>query len=328
MEHTKFITFNQLPLYTDDFFMRHLDVLAKKDALVIHNPPDAIVISPTFLKSRKSLNEHIAYIQSNNIKKAIVVAEDIQFLSECPGLEYLWVLPAMGAKDFDYSPVYELPNIKWLRCDTLTGINEEQVASVDYSKFKELRSLSIHGYKGHHNVEQALKVTSLILDFGYPNSTNLQNSFSGKALQNLAVCQSPIISLAGIEVARHLHRLELSYNRKLVDISSLQNLRETLAYLEIDTCGKIKDFSVLETLYNLEYLILKGSNTLPDLSFLKNMPKLRYLHLTMNVLDGDMSLCELLPYAKIQNRKHYSHKDNDLPKCYSDPDESYPFGEV
>lgn len=43
MKHSKFITFNQLPLYTDDFFMRHLDVLSKKDALVIHNPPTAPV---------------------------------------------------------------------------------------------------------------------------------------------------------------------------------------------------------------------------------------------------------------------------------------------
>ena len=58
----KFTTFNQLPLYTNDFVLRHLDDLAKKEALVIHNPPDALVISPVFIKSSKSLNEHIEYI--------------------------------------------------------------------------------------------------------------------------------------------------------------------------------------------------------------------------------------------------------------------------
>ncbi len=328
MEAGKFVTFNQLPLYIDDFFMRELDILGKKDTLVIHNPPDSIVIAPTFLKSRKSLNEHIAYIQSNNIKKVIVIAEDIQFLSECPDLEYIWVLPAIGVKNFDYSPVYELPNIKWLRCETVTGLNDEQVANVDYSKFKEVRGLSINNHKGHCNVVQATKVKSLSLECGYPNGNDLQNSFSGEELRNLSVCQSPITSLSGIEVSRHLRRLELSYNHKLTDISSLENLKETLVYLEIDMCGKIKDFSVLETLHNLEYLILKGSNSLSDLSFLNNMPKLRYLHLTMNVQDGDLSMCELLPYARIQNRKHYSHKVKDLPKCYSDPDETYPFDEI
>lgn len=324
----RFMTFNQLPLFTDDFFLRHLDDLTQKDALVIHNPMDAIIVSPVLLKSRKSLDEHIEFIRDNNIKKAIVVAEDIQFLSECPALEYLWVLPAIGSGDFDYSPAYKLPNIKWLRCDTTTGLNDEQVASVDYSRFSGLRRLSIHGAKGHQNVALASNVVSLIFDFGYPNAKDLRNCFSGTVLRNFAICQAPITSLSGIEISSQLRRLELSCNRKLADISALQNLQETLVCLEIDTCGKISDFSVLEKLHNLEYLTLKGSNILPNLSFLKNMPNLKYLHLTMNVADGDLRLCERLPYARIKNRKHYSHKDKDLPKNYTNPDEIYSFNEM
>ena len=324
----QFTTFNQLPLYTDDIFMRHLDIITQKDAIVIHNPQEAIVVSPVLLKSRKSLCEHIAFIRENDIKKAIVVAENIQFISECPTLEYLWVLPAIGSNNFDYSPIYELPNIKWLRCDTTTGWDEEQVASVDYSRFQEVSRLSIHGYKGHNNVALAQNVVSLIFDFGYPNSNDLVGVLPIAKLRNLAVCQAPIKSLAGIEMSRKLRRLELSNNRKLSDISSLISLKENLACLEIDTCGKISDFSVLDTLTNLEYLTLKGSNTLPDLSFLMNMPKLRYFHLTMNVADGDLSLCERLPYARIKNRKHFSHKDKDLQKCYSDPDEAFSFNEM
>ena len=324
----KFTTFNQLPLYMDDFFMTHLDVLTKKDALVIHNPKDALIITPVLIRSHKSLEEHIEYIRNNNIKKAIVVAEDIRFISECPSLEYLRVLPAIGASDFDYSPAYELPNLKWLCCCTTTGLDDEQVASVDYSQFKEVRRLSIHGYKGQHNVALANNVISLIFDFGYPKANDLRNSFPTEKLRNFAISQAPIMSLSGIESAKQLRRLELSYNRRLSDISALYSLRDTLACLEIEKCGKISDFSVLETLNNLEYLMLKGSNTLPDLTFLKNMPKLKYLHLTMNVADGDLSLCENLPYARIQNRKHYTHKDKDLPKNYSNPDEAYSFNEI
>lgn len=91
-------------------------------------------------------------------------------------------------------------------------------------------------------------------------------------------------------------------------------MSDSLEYLQIESCGKIKEFSVLKELHNLEFLILKGSNILPDLSFLEYLPNLKYLHLTMNVADGDMSLCKNIPYVRIQNRRHYSHKDSDMSK--------------
>ena len=71
----KFISFNQLPLYTDDFFWR-------EEAIVMFNPSDALIVSPVFLRSRKTLEEHIEYVRNNNIKKAIVIAEDINFLKQ------------------------------------------------------------------------------------------------------------------------------------------------------------------------------------------------------------------------------------------------------
>lgn len=321
----KLISFNQLPLYTDDFFIKDFDNFKVKDAIVVHNPADAVVVSPVFLRSRKSLEEHIEYIRNNNIKKAYIVADDISFLTQCPSLEYLRVLPAITAQNFDYSPLYEMPNLKWIECRTTTGLNDDLVASIDYSRFIGIKKLGISHAGGHLNVEQAGDVVSLCFDFGYPNSKNLQNTIPGKALRKFAICQAPIQSLDGIESASQLQRLELTYNRRLKDISALRYLKESLACLEIDTCGKISDFSVLTELHNLEFLILKGSNVLPNLSFLKVMPKLKYLHLTMNVADGDLSLCEQLPYARIKNRKHYSHKDTALPKNFTDPDEVYSF---
>ena len=39
-------------------------------------------------------------------------------------------------------------------------------------------------------------------------------------------------------------------------------------------CGKIRDFSVLCELHNLEFLTLRGTNSLQNLSFLKEMPNL------------------------------------------------------
>ena len=176
------------------------------------------------------------------------------------------------------------------------------------------------------NVHAPETVRTLYFEFGFPKEKTLTGFVPGKNLENFFINSTPIQSLDGIEAARKLHRLELSYNRSLTDISALRHLKDSLQLLEIEACGKIRDFSVLNELENLEFLTLKGSNVLPDLSFLRSLPKLKNLHLTMCVEDGDLSLCEHLPYARIQNRKHYSHKDKDLPKDYTDPNVVYPYG--
>ena len=59
-----------------------------------------------------------------------------------------------------------------------------------------------------------------------------------------------------------------NYNEDMIgeDISALASVASTLKYLDIQTCGKIKDFSVIESLENLEVLYLYGSNSVPDLN--------------------------------------------------------------
>ena len=321
----KFYSFNQLPLHTDDFFFTNLGDLSKRDAIVIFNPPNASVVSPVFLRSKKSLAEHIDYIASQKIKKAVIVANDLDFLPQCPSLEYLWILPAIDTLQFDYSPIYKLPNIKWLRCETMYGETEQKTTDVDYCHFPNLQMLSLRGPYGHNNVHHTSKVVSLSCDRGYPNSTDLINVFSGTALKNLSICQSPIRTLNGIEAGSRIRRVELSYNRRLEDISALRSLKDSLVYLEIDTCGKVKDFSVLSELSKLEFLILKGSNVLPDLCFLNFLPQLKCLHLTMDVADGNTSLCKKIPYAKLKNRKHFTHTDKEMTKNYIDPEQIVPF---
>ena len=319
---------NKAALQINDFVFRHFDKLTVKDAIVVHNPPEAYIKTPVLLRSTKSLEEHIAYIRDHDVKKACVVAEDIRFLLQCPGLEYIQVYPSLTAESFDYSLLYDMPNLKWVSCEVEVGMKSRVVGSIDYSRMKGIQHLCVSGSEGHLNVEKAESVTSLIFDFGYPKTADLRGMIPGKSLRSFSVNQAPIQTLEGIQDAPQLQRLELSNNRKLTDISALSSLKKSLRYLEIDTCGKIRDFSVLAELENLEYLILKGSNPIPNLIFLDDMPKLKYLHFTMNAESGDLSPCLRLNYARIQNRKHYSHKDSDMPKAYTDPDEAYPFTQI
>lgn len=290
-----------------------------EDCIVILDPPDVLWLSPVLPRSRKTLDEHIRYIQDNRIKKAIVIAEDIAFLRECPTLESLQVIPPFSAVTFDYSPLYDLPNLKELNCHTIYGHKDQLLAHVDYSRFSHLEQLHVCGKKGHHNLQALSGLRQLSFAQGQPITKTLTD-LDLSCVENLDLCQSPLRSLEGLETAQKLRKLGISYCRQLEDISALAALADCLVLLDIESCGKIKDFSPLSQLHSLTHLRLYGSNTLPDLSFLSAMPRLRTFTFSMNVQDGDLRPCLKLSYASCQNKKHYNLKDAQLPKTITPVD--------
>ena len=291
---------------TDDFYF-------KDDYLVILSPFDVVWESPVLARSQKTLQEHIQYIQENQFEKVYIVADDIAFLRQCPTITSLKIIPAYSAAKFDYSPIYHMPNLKELNCQTVYGHKNALKADVDYSHFPSLQCVYASGAKGHRNLESVKGLRHLYLGQGQPAS-KLLTGFDFSELEKLDLCQSPIRSLNGIDQAACIQKLSLSYCRSLEDVAALASVGKTLTSLEIESCGKIKDFSWLYHLPNLENLVLFGSNTLPNLSFLDSMPNLKSFRFTMNVLDGDLGLCKNVPYVYCKNRKHYNLKDEDLPK--------------
>jgi len=291
---------------TDDFYF-------KDDYLVILSPFDVVWESPVLARSQKTLEEHIQYIQENQFEKVYVVADDIAFLRQCPTITSLKIIPAYSAAKFDYSPIYDMPNLKELNCQTVYGHKDALKADVDYSHFPSRQCVYARGAKGHRNLESVKGLRHLYLGQGQPASKAL-TGFDFSELEKLDLCQSPIRSLNGIDQATCIQKLSLSYCRSLEDVVALVSVGETLTSLEIESCGKIKDFSWLYHLPNLENLVLFGSNTLPNLGFLESMPNLKSFRFTMNVLDGDLGLCQNIPYVYCKNRKHYNFKDEDLPK--------------
>lgn len=283
------------------------------DAIVIKYPQDAVCFSPRLPNSKRSLEEHIALINELKIEKALVIAENISFIVECPSLRHFSITPADNAgNDFDYSPLYDMPEIKSLYCATVYGKNEEFFTTVDYSKVKGVESFSVCD-SGDLNYQNISTVKDLSLS-GFKDQ-DLKNAFSSSKLDTLTLIQCKVKSLEGIHKTKKMQCLYLYYNRYLKDISALQNVKKTLRALRIENCPKIEDFSVLGELENLELLELSGSNELPSLSFLKTMKNLKTFVFSMNVKDGDLSPCLNLSYVySIKNRKHYNLKDMDLPK--------------
>lgn len=309
-----FLTLNQTLPSTDDFFFRTLTDPNNADAIVICNPSDAICRAPVVLHSQKSLEEHIEHIQKHDLKKAIIIADNINFLRQCPSLEFLWVIPSLTAQDFDFSPIYDLPNLRWLQCETVYGPHDERYARIDYSRVQHIERLAVSGRKGHENISSLKNLKVLYLEQGQPCGDSLLGTLDGEKLEKLVICQAPIKSLKGLEQAQNLSMLDLSYNRKLEDISALSAMCKSLRWLSIEQCGKISDFSSLAKLEKLEFLQLIGSNVLPDLDFIRRMPNLKSFVFKMNNADGDMTMCLNIPYVSIRNRKHYSHRDKDFSK--------------
>ena len=284
------------------------------DVLVVRHPNDAVCNTQNYPDSSHPLSEYVRLIREENIERAIVIADDISFLKKCPSLRKVSVYPENSAKaDFDYSPLYDMQNIKSLNCQTIYGEKGEKSCSIDYSKIRGLIDLGVFG-KGHLNYDSIDTLEKLWVSNIKKRDDLYQISHSSE-LKDLTILQCEIKSLSGVEQYNYLQSLDLSYNRFLNDISDLCKVGKSLRLLNIEGCAKIKDFSSLCDLTNLEHLSLVGSNTLPNLAFLHSMPKLKTFTFSMEVADGDLSACLKIPYVWCQKgKKWYNIKDKDLPK--------------
>ena len=291
-------------LYTDDFSFYPYK---EGGTLIVFESPELRADSPKRKISRRSLEEHIEYIQENQIKQAIVIANHLDFLRRCPSLEHISIYPSYTAQNFDYSPLYDLPNLRSLECHTKYGFPPNKVTTVDYSRLPNLEGLDLEE-QGHLNVSgvEALKVLSIGPRFFKKN--DLRGTFQFSHLISLILCQTRLVSLDGIEDAANLKRLTLVYNSKMQNISALESVKDSLVWLEIDACGGIKDYSVLQRLHCLEYLELGESAVLPNLSFVNNMPNLKHFVFRGKALDGDISVLDKVPNVLLIDRRHYNHK--------------------
>ena len=282
------------------------------DTLIIRCPAQTETTYPQYAKSMRSLDEHICLINEYLLEKAIVIAETLDFIVECPSLKYLHVIPTAKKDAFDFSPLYDMPEIISLTCQTCYGSNEEFCAQIDYQKIEGLIDLGVSG-KGHTNFNKIDTLKSIHVSNAKIN--DFRDVFCSSTIDTIRIVGCGIKTLDGIEQSENITCLYLHYNRSLRDISALRKVKSTLRTLRIENCPKIEDFSVLNCLENLELLEMTGNNTLNNLGFLKEMKNLKTFIFNVNIKDGDLTPCLKLNYVYCdKSRKHYNLKDKDLPK--------------
>ena len=285
------------------------------DAIVV-KPNNAQIFVPNYPNRCNVMytnEEYVEFINKYHLEKAFIIADDISFLEHCPTLKYLKIVPSNTAgDDFDFSPLEKLPEVKFLNCETKYGFNFSNSSSIDYSNIKGVEAIHLVG-EGHINSKILTTVKSCNISESPKKS--LLDVISSTNLDYLILFQNKFKSLEGIEIFKKLNHLKLSYNRFLEDLSALELLGNSLKELKIENCPKIKDFSFLEKLVNLEVLTIYGKNSLPSLDFIKKLKKLRCFAFNVVVENGDLSPCLNVEhvYSAI-DKNHYNLKNKDLPK--------------
>lgn len=304
----------QSPVNRCGFKFRGSGKLYIYDKLIVFSPDSARAQGSYIGPPGRTLEEHIALINTMELQKACIIAGDLGFVPRCPSLRHLSIeFPQGMDRELDFSPLYKLPYLESLSIAAPNmGRSKGPAIRIDFSRLPGLRCVSVCT-NDVYNYNQVPTLEELWLSNDKRNRdlTDISRSPSLKKLE-LLCCSTK--SLEGIG-RFPMQSVSLSYLRVLEDISALSGCADTLRSLNIDHCGKVKDFSCLHDLVNLEYLILNGSQTLPDLRFLKRMPKLKFFTFSMTVEDGDLTPCLGLPYARCdKGKKHYNLKDKDLPK--------------
>ena len=295
----KFLSGHRLYIYND---------------LVVFSPDSARPLYGMIGPPGRTLEEHIALINTMKLDKATIIAEDLEFIPRCPSLRTIGINFARGVDhELDFSPLYALPNVEYIGIAGPDGsLSGAPAIHIDFTRFPVLKSVSVstNDVYNYHLVPTLEKLRHAN-DKLHRDLTEISCSPYLKLL-DLLCCSTK--SLEGAQ-SFPLQQVTLSYLRGLEDISALSGCADTLRSLSIDHCGRVKDFSCLHDLHNLECLHLEGGQVLPDLSFLRKMPKLRVFTFSMIVEDGDLTPCLDVPYVYCSKiKRHYNLKDKDMPR--------------
>lgn len=211
-----------------------------------------------FINSSKTWAEYGEHIKLHGIEQAKVTMPSLGGLPMCAGLKYLYILPPPELRSVDFSPLYELPEVRYLNCVNRTGDNGQYLSEVDYLYVNGLEVLLTDVNRKIRNFNRLDSLNGLgVWSFGGKNG-DLEDLFTSTELTQLQMISCKNRSLYGIERAEGLRCLYLHINRRLEDISSLGRLGDTLTALRIEACPRISDFSVLRELKNLELLDRKS----------------------------------------------------------------------
>ncbi len=251
-----------------------------------------------------SIQSHM--VKNDSFQKAFEM-DNLNFLNKCPDIKGILI----SANIADISAVHILSDLRYLSISD----NKNQI---DFHAFPKLEEASLDWHPKMHNLNASQQLR--ILTLGKFNSKEKDFTVLPlmKDLIQLSIVQTTITSLSGIDRFPKLERLGVWYGSKLDNISSINKIASTLQSLNFSTCKKIEDLSVLKSLSNLRFLGLNDCGNIESISFIRDMPNLKiFTFVKTNIKDGNLSPCIGLSYAGFLDKRHYSHKHEELSKTFT-----------
>ena len=253
------------------------------------------------------LTETLNYIKENQVKNVELnlyhgyKLKDISFLTELKThIEGLNVIQG----DIDLTGIEELSNLRML------NIADERNLSIDFSTFKFLERCSILWNKNLRALSACKKLRELLIKKINLKDEGAVEQLKGlESIEKLTLIQSKFVNIDYIEFFPRLKEFEIYYSITLKNIKGLKFCQETLEKLVFDHCNNIDDYNAISLLKKIKYLGINDAGKMPSLNFIKDLTGLKHLSFVgTNVLDGDMTYCIGIDYVGFDNKKHYSHK--------------------
>ncbi|WP_144551293.1 leucine-rich repeat domain-containing protein [Peribacillus simplex] len=264
----------------------------------------------TVLVSSPNLPKEISFINENQITKVEINdyyydLNEINFLSECPGIEQI-TINHFYLKD--YSGIYNLKNLK-----TLDIGETEKNNILMLNELPFLESLYCYWTPKITGLNFQVNLQELLIWKYAPKERDLSVLFDLTKLKFLNLTQPKIDSLNGIQKLNNLEHVEVNNSRTLYNIETIKELKNSLKKLEINQCKNINNIHEIEHLINLEYLIFSDCGEVPSINFVGGLKNLNHFSFDgTTVLNGDLSPCIGIEYVNFTDKKHYSHSRKDF----------------
>jgi internalin A len=279
----------------------------------IEDGPEGRVLTVTGRWSAK-IDEALASKQAERLQLNYTAGfreRDLEFIREDWPLKELLLLD--GSID-DLSPIGRLGGT----LETLTISEAGPRTTVELGDLPHLRRLAA----GWRHVEGSLrrgrgeKLRDLWVE-GYDGSDLTDLGHMGQLEDLELLSPRHLVALRGVENLSSLASLEIARAPKLVDLSALVAVRETLTALRLETCKTISSLEEVGRLEGLRELWVANCGDIESFEPLRALRGLEVLWAweSTKVLDGDLSPLEDLPRLRelrMQERRSYTPQVSDV----------------
>jgi hypothetical protein len=265
-----------------------------------------------FFINSNSLNEDIAFIQRNEIENVC--------LSEYEGYKLLQILPILILECIRNLRVY-VKKIDLKDLNNLTSLEElsvgEEYQNLELTKLHNLKTLYLTNgrFTGLHALKSLKELTVVNAN---PDTFATSNFIEKSAIESLSIYNTKgKINFSFLAKLRNLKKLDLYNIKSEVDLRLFNSFAKTLEVLKIEKCKDLRHFEDCFAKFDsLRYLSLIDA---VPISSAETVSQLKLIEIvvvlgTSYFVNGDISRLINLTHVSLDDKKHYSHKNDQLPK--------------